>query len=364
MKTQLFALENGAPTQSLAHGLVERPAGVGTSSEPSADDLALIERALADAEAKADGRAIVGAGHRIVHGGRTFTGPARVDAQTLAAMEALCDLAPLHQPHNLMAARALQRLRPKLPQVASFDTAFHRTQPIEARRMPLPDWAFEEGIERYGFHGLSYAWLVEALRAKDALPRRLLAFHLGAGASACAILEGRSVDTSMGFSTLDGLMMATRPGGLDPGVLIHLLRTKRLSLDELETTLYRDSGLAAVGGAGGDMRALLASDAPNARLAVALYCRRAAVVGAGLVAAMGGLDGIVFTGGVGEHAAPIRSGIAGWLGHLGVALDAAANAAGEAEIGAAGAAVRVHVVAADEERIIAREAAAILRVAA
>jgi acetate kinase len=251
-------------------------------------------------------------------------------------------------------------LRPDLPQVASFDTAFHRTMAIEARRLPLPDWTFEEGIERYGFHGLSYAWLVEALRARDALPRRLLAFHLGAGASACAIVDTRSVDTSMGFSALDGLIMATRPGGLDPGVLIHLLRSKRLDLDELATMLYRRSGLAGVGGSGGDMRALLASDAPGAKLAVALFCRRAGVVGAGLVAAMGGLDAIVFTGGIGEHSAPIRAGIAAFLGHLGVALDEGANEADAGEIGAAGAPVRVHVVPADEERVIARETAATL----
>jgi acetate kinase len=165
----------------------------------------------------------------------------------------------------------------------------------------------------------------------------------------------------MGFSTLDGLMMATRPGSLDPGVLIHLLRSKRLDLDDLEATLYRRSGLAAVGGSGGDMRALLASDAPGAKLAVALFRRRAAMVGAGLVAAMGGLDAIVFTGGIGEHSPPIRSAIAGFLGHLGVTLDEAANAANSGDIAAAAAAVRVHVVAADEERVIAREALATMR---
>jgi acetate kinase len=363
LKYQSFALDGSRVGATLAHGRFDRQASVGGTGEPSPADAALLAEALAEAERRAPDRPICAAGHRVVHGGRAFSKSVLIDAAGIEKIAALSDLAPLHQPHNLMAIRALAKLRPGLLQVAAFDTAFHRTMPMEARRLPLPDWAFEAGIERYGFHGLSYAWIVEALRARPGgLPRRVLAFHLGAGASACAILEGRSVDTSMSFSTLDGLMMASRPGALDPGVLLHLMRAKGMDEGQLTTLLYSQSGLAGVSGATGDMKKLLASSDEAARLAVALYCRRAAQIGAGYAAILGGLDAIVFTGGVGENAAPIRSRIAQYFAHLGLSLDKAANEAGRETISAAESAIAAFVLPANEERIIAQETAALLRI--
>jgi len=360
VKYQLFALDGAQVGASLARGLIERAAGVGASSDPSPADLKLVARALEEAQTAARGLPLRAVGHRIVHGGREFAGAARIDAAALARIEALSELAPLHQPHNLMAIRAIAKLRPDLPQTASFDTAFHRTMPPDARRLSLPDWVNEAGVERYGFHGLSYAWIVAALRGDGPPPRRVLAYHLGAGASACAIVDGRSVDTSMGFSTLDGLMMASRPGALDRGVLLHLMRTRGMGVAELTRLLYRESGLVGVSGLTGDMQALLASSDERAARAVALYCRRAAQIGAGLVAMMGGLDAVAFTGGVGENAAPIRAAIAGYLGHLGLRLDEAANREGRQSIAPPGVDVAAYVVRADEERIIAQETAALL----
>jgi acetate kinase len=360
LKYQLFAFDGGRVGDTLAQRKFERQASVGGAGEPSPADMALLTEALEGAARAAPDRPICAAGHRIVHGGREFAGAVAIEAETIEKIAALGDLAPLHQPHNLMAVRALKRLRPDLRQIAAFDTAFHRTMPIEARRLPLPDWVFEAGVERYGFHGLSFAWIAEALRAlPGGLPERALAFHLGAGASACAMVNGRSADTSMSFSTLDGLVMANRPGALDPGVLLHLMRTRAMDEPQLTRLLYSQSGLAGVSGASGDMRALLASDEEAAKLAIALYCRRAGQIGAGLVSVMGGLDALVFTGGVGENAAPIRSAVAGYLAHLGLALDEAANEAGERTISSAESRIAAYVIPANEERIIAQEMAAL-----
>ena len=361
VKYQLFAFEGARAGATLAQGRFDRQASVGGAGEASAADKALLAGVLEEAARAAPERPIGAVGHRVVHGGRDFSKAVLVDSVLIEKIAALGDLAPLHQPHNLMAIRAIAKLRPELPQVAAFDTAFHRTMPLEARRLPRPDWVLEAGVERYGFHGLSYAWLVQALAMRSGgLPRRVLAYHLGAGASACAIVEGRSVDTSMSFSTLDGLMMASRPGALDPGVLLHLMRTKGMGEAELTKLLYSESGLAGVSGRTGDMQTLLASGDDAAKLAIALYCRRAGQIGAGLAAVMGGLDAVVFTGGVGENAAPIRSGVAGFLAPLGVTLDEAANAAGRETIGAAQSRVAAHIVAANEERIIAQETAALI----
>ena len=362
LKYQLLAFDGALVGEALAHGKFERQTSVGGTDEPTPADIALLSQTLEEAEKSAPGRPIAGAGHRVVHGGRIFTGSVLVDADRIAEIAELGDLAPLHQPHNLMAIRALARLRPDLPQIAAFDTAFHRTMPLEARRLPLPDWVFEAGIERYGFHGLSYAWLVEALRGRPrGLPARVLAFHLGSGASACAIVEGRSVDTSMGFSTLDGLMMATRPGSLDPGVLLHLMRTRNMDAGQLTDLLYGQSGLAGVSGLSGDMRKLLASGEPGPKLALALYCRRAGQIGAGLAAMMGGIDAVVFTGGIGENAPAIRGAIAAFLSPFGLRLDAAANEANGEAISPAGAKIEALVLPANEERVIAQEMAAILK---
>ncbi|CAA9318728.1 MAG: Acetate kinase [uncultured Microvirga sp.] len=337
----------------------DRDAGLGGTAEVSQADQHLIATILTEAET-AEGRPVAAIGHRIVHGGRRFEASVVIEGDVLAAMAKLGHLAPLHQPHNLMAVRALAALRPGLPQIACFDTAFHRTQNEATRRLPLPDSFFEEGLERYGFHGLSYAWVVEALtRRLGACPKRLLAFHLGNGASATAILEGRSVATSMGFSTLDGLMMGTRPGGLDPGVLLHLMSQghDHASLSDL---LYRRAGLLGVSGASSDMRVLQASSDPASLRAMEMFCARAAMVGGGLVTAMGGLDAIAFTGGIGEHSAQIRAAIARAFGYLGARLDDAANAAHEAVISAPGSGVAIAIVPANEELVIALAMQALL----
>ena len=348
-----FATFARAPTgeQELSRGQRARAAGLAPGDAIADDDLALVAEML-DAAERAHG-ALEAVGHRVVHGGRAFFAPVAIDAQSLAAIAALAPLAPLHQPHNLMGVRAVARLRSGLTQVACFDTAFHRTQPELHRRLPLPESFFEDGIERYGFHGLSYSWLTqEIVRLRGAAPKRMLAFHLGAGASACAILDGRSHDTSMGFSTIDGLMMATRPGALDAGVILHLLG-QGATLRELDDLLYTRSGLRGVSGLTADMKTLLESGKDSARRAVEMFCRRAAVVGAGLAVSLGGLDAIVFTGGIGEHAPVGRAKIVEQLALLGARVDAQRNANNDARISPDGAAVECWIVKADEERVIA-----------
>jgi acetate kinase len=335
-----------------AKGHIDRDAGLDGTEEVGEADRALIAAVLDEAES-GDGGPVAAVGHRIVHGGRRFERPVLIDDEALAAMDALTPLAPLHQPHNLMAVRAIRALRPGLPQVACFDTAFHRTQPETRRRLPLPESFFAEGLERYGFHGLSYASVVEALtRRLGACPERLLAFHLGNGASAAAILRGRSVATSMGFSTLDGLMMGTRPGGFNPGALLHLL-ARGYDHAVLSDLLYRRSGLLGVSSLSADMRVLQTSSDPASHRAVAMFAERAAMSGGGLVTATGGLDAIAFTGGIGENSAEIRAAIAEAFGYFGVAVDARANAASEPVVSTAESRVSIYVVPANEEGVIA-----------
>ena len=246
-------------------------------------------------------------GHRVVHGGSQFTHPLRIDDKAIEALAALNPLAPHHQPHNIAAIRAVAARLPRLPQIACFDTAFHATIPEEARRLPLPAEYEVRGIRRYGFHGLSYESIVAALPAvAGALPLRLIVAHLGNGASITAIKDGRSIATSMGFSTLDGLIMGTRSGAIDPGVLLHLMREGR-SLAEIEDLLYNRAGLLGLSGISADMKTLLDSAAPAAAMAVSLYCYRINREIGSLAAALGGLDALVFTGGVGENAGPVRA---------------------------------------------------------
>jgi acetate kinase len=335
-----------------------RPSTLAQAGEVGAEDLALVGVILGRVEREHGAATAVG--HRVVHGGRAFSAPVVVTPDNLPEIEALAPFAPLHQPHNTMAIRAVASLRPGLPQVACFDTAFHRTQPELHRRLPLPESFFEQGVERYGFHGLSFTWLAQELvRLRGGLPKRVLAFHLGAGASACALLDGRSHDTSMGFSTLDGLMMGTRPGALDAGVLLHLMELGATH-EHLVDLLYTRSGLAGVSGETADMKTLLASSEPAAQMAVAMFCRRAAAVGAGLVASLGGLDAVAFTGGIGEHSADIRARIGAALGFLGVTIDPARNAASGPRISPDGAPVECWVVKADEELVIAQAVAALV----
>ena len=299
---------------------------------------------------------IIAIGHRVVHGGTHFTAPTRVTGTVLATLDALSPLAPLHQPHNLAAIRAIAQIAPHLPQIACFDTAFHATAPALATRLPLPQSYAARGYRRYGFHGLSYEYIAGALAEADpALARgRVIAAHLGNGASLCAMLGGVSVDTTMGFTALDGLMMGTRTGALDPGVVVQLVEQEGLGGAALEDLLYRQSGLLGVSELSSDMRALHASDSPHAAEAIALFAWSAARHAASLMVATGGLDGIVFTAGIGEHDPLIRAMICEHLGWTGLRLDAAANAANAALISTPDSAITLRVIATDEERMIAR----------
>lgn len=313
-------------------------------------------------EARLGGAVLAAAGHRIVHGGERFADPVRLDEGVLAALDRLRPLAPLHQPRNLALVRAVARLRPGLVQVGCFDTAFHRTMPALAARFALPRELTEAGIRRYGFHGLSYEHVARRLRAlaPGVARGRVIAAHLGNGASLCAMRDGRSVDTTMGFSALDGLVMGTRCGALDPGVVLHLLRERGMSAEEVEHLLYHRSGLLGVSGLSGDMRVLLASDDPRAREAVELFAFRAAREAGALAAGLGGLDGLVFTAGIGENAAPVRAAICERLSWLGVRLDPAANARGGGRVSARESRVEVWVVPTDEEAMIVRHTREVL----
>jgi len=309
--------------------------------------------AFADAHLGRDGLAAVG--HRVVHGGADHIDPALITPALLAALDALVPLDPLHMPHNIAPMRAVAAARPALAQVACFDTAFHHTLPPVAARFALPRALAAAGVRRYGFHGLSYEYIAGCLpRRSPALARgRVIVAHLGSGASLCALDHGRSIATTTGFSALDGLVMATRCGSLDPGVILYLGRQGH-SFDDIEDMLYRRSGLLGVSGLSGDIRVLLASDDPNARDAVELFTYRIAIETGALASALGGLDGLVFTAGIGEHAPAIRAAVCDRLAWLGVRLDPAANAAGAACVSTPDSAVEVRVIATDEEAMIAR----------
>lgn len=285
-----------------------------------------------------------GIGHRIVHGGTKYILPTLVDTRVQQDLEALRALAPLHLPFGLGVLQEMRSLASQVPNIACFDTAFHATQPELETRLPLPRAYFDKGYRRYGFHGLNYEHVVQALpqQTGQPLPRRLLAAHLGSGASMCAILEGRSVATTMGFSTADGLVMSTRTGSIDPGVLVALMRDEHLSLDALEDLLYRRSGLLGLSGISADMRVLLASPRPEAAEAIDYYCYSAARHAASLVTALNGCDAMVFTGGIGENAAEVRSRILGHLRWLGLNDS------------------QIHIVGANEELTIARHVIAII----
>jgi acetate kinase len=321
------------------------------------DHAAAIVRLLDWLEAEGHGRRLAGVGHRIVHGGTEFTQPTRLDGKIIEALTKLAPLAPHHQPHNLAAIRALAARLPKLPQIACFDTAFHAAMPAEARLLPLPAEFDERGLRRYGFHGLSYESIVTRLPALTGrLPSRLVIAHLGNGASMCAVKDGHSIATTMGFSTLDGLLMATRSGSIDPGVLLHLLR-EGWTVAEVEDLLYNRAGLLGLSGISADMKVLLESMDPAASATIAFYCYRISRELGSLAAALGGLDALVFTGGVGENAAPIRARVCRSAGWLGIAPDEAANLAGAARLTLADSPVSAWVVATDEQGIIAAQAA-------
>lgn len=301
---------------------------------------------------------VAAVGHRIVHGGADYRGPVLVTPEVMIRLEALSSLAPLHQPAGLAGLRLAGHACPDTPQVASFDTAFHLTMSETAARIALPREYEAQGIRRYGFHGLSYAYIAGRLETLDPplAKGRLIVAHLGSGASLCALHDGQSVDTTMGFSALDGLVMGTRTGNIDPGVLLHLL-DHGMSASQLSNLLYRRSGLLGVSGISADMRVLLASDQPSAKDAIDLYVRRIVRETGALAALLGGIEGFVFTAGVGENAAAIRTLVCKRLEWLGFSLDETANAqGGERRISAAGS-KPVWVIPTDEEQVIAREAA-------
>jgi acetate kinase len=292
----------------------------------------------------------------VVHGGQEFCQPVLIDDRVIAELETLIPLAPLHQPHHIAAIRAVAAAAPQVPQVACFDTAFHQSQPAVAQQFALPRELTAKGIRRYGFHGLSYEYIVSALPqiAPECAQGRLVVAHLGNGASLCAIDKGRSVATTMGFTPVDGLMMGTRTGTLDPGVVLYLLQHEGMSVAAVERLIYEKSGLLGVSALSSDMRTLLASDRAGAREAIDLFVYRISRELGSMAAALGGLDGLVFTGGIGEHAAEIRARVCRDAEWLGIRLDETANLAGGPRISTVGAPVSAWVVATNENLMVAR----------
>jgi acetate kinase len=302
-------------------------------------------------------------GHRVVHGGPDYARPVRLEARVLADLERLVPLAPLHQPNNLAPIRALLRRSPELPQVACFDTAFHRGHPELADRFAIPEALHEEGIRRYGFHGLSYEYVAGRLPelAPELARGRVIVAHLGSGCSMCALRGGRSIESTMGFTALDGLPMGTRPGQLDAGVVLHLLTAKGMDAASIERFLYHECGLKGLSGISNDVRVLLASDDPRAKRALDFFTYKIAQMTGWLAAALEGLDGFVFTAGIGENAPTVREAVAHRLGWLGLRLDPYANGAGETVISTPGSRVQVLVIPTDEELMIARHTLRLLR---
>ncbi|SHO63402.1 acetate kinase [Pseudoxanthobacter soli DSM 19599] len=309
---------------------------------------------------------IVGVGHRVVHGGPTYSHPVLVDDAVMKTLESFIPLAPLHQLSNLDPIRVLRQRRPDLPQVACFDTAFHRDHPELADRFPLPRELYDEGVRRYGFHGLSYEYVHGALAAvaPGVAAGRVVVAHLGSGASLCAIDGGRSIETTMSFTALDGIPMGTRTGSLDPGVVLHLIEQKGMSAAEVGHMLYYESGLLGLSGISNDARDLRASAAPEAAMALDFFALKVAQAIASLTVSLGRLDGLVFTAGIGENDADMRGQIVGRLGWTGLAVDDAANRAHARNIEAKGSAAPVFVIRTDEELMIARHTLRLLRQAA
>jgi acetate kinase len=307
-------------------------------------------------------RGVAGVGHRVVHGGAEYAAPVRIDAGVIASLRKLVPLAPLHQPHNLAPIETIARVAPAVAQVACFDTAFHRRQPPLAQMFGLPRRFSEEGVQRYGFHGLSYEYVSRrfAELAPDLAKGRVIIAHLGSGASLCGLVGGRSMATTMGFTAADGLLMGTRCGALDPGVLLHLMDNYGMDARGLEDLIYKRSGLLGVSGISADMRALRSSPEPHAAEAVALFVYRVVREIGSIAAALGGVDALVFTGGIGENDAATRAEILEGCTWLGVAIDPGRNAQPQGRVSRDGSAVEAWVVPTDEELMIARHTASVL----
>jgi len=304
----------------------------------------------------------IAVGHRVVHGGPDYVRPVLIDHGVVSRLERFVTLAPLHQPHNLAPIRSLLANFPALPQVACFDTAFHRTHDIVADHYAIPQQLYAEGVRRYGFHGLSYEYIARTLPsvAPDIARGRVTVAHLGSGASMCAIKDGRSVESTMGFTALDGLPMGTRPGQIDPGVVLYLISEKGMPAEKVQDFLYRDCGLKGLSGISNDMRELEASADPHARLAIDYFVYRIGLNAGMLAAALQGLDAFVFTAGIGENSASIRARIAEQLGWLGVTIDAGENARHARLISRADSRIPVYVVPTDEELMIAQHTLSLL----
>ena len=377
VKFQLFAVESGGALKRQLRGQVD---GIGTDPRLRATGVnrtALVDRAL-HAPAVPDvatALAVAGSwlrdellihpiaiGHRVVHGGPDYERPVRVDAEVLQRLERYIPLAPLHQPFNLAPIRSVLARFPEIPQVACFDTAFHRGHSAIADRYAIPEALYVEGVRRYGFHGLSYEYIANALPfvAPEIALRRVIVAHLGSGASMCAIEGGHSVESTMGFTALDGLPMGTRPGQIDPGVVLYLAAEKGMSPGEVQNFLYRDCGLKGLSGITNDMRELQDSSDPRAQLAVDYFVYRVGLNAGMLAAAMAGVDGFIFTAGIGENSPKLRAAIAERLAWLGVSLDASANAEGGPLISRPHSRMPVYVVPTDEELMIARHTLALL----
>jgi len=371
IKFSLFEIEGGRTLRLASRGQMD---GIGTQprlrardaqgatladQKYPAADVADVPAAMTQVggwlAAHLQGAVPVAVGHRVVHGGAEFTSPRRVDDAVLAVLERLVPLAPLHQPSSLHPIRTIQARFPRTPQVVCFDTAFHRAHPEVADRYALPDALYRDGVRRYGFHGLSYEYIARSLPrlAPEIAHGAVVVAHLGSGVSMCAIRDGRPVDTTMGFTALDGLPMGTRCGQLDPGVLLYLLGEKRWSVKDVEHLLYHESGLLGLSGLSNDVRDLLASDAPAARFALDYFVYRIARETGALAGALGGIDGVVFTAGVGENSPDIRARVCARAEWLGLRLDEAANRAGGPRISAPGSRVSAWVIPTDEERMIA-----------
>jgi len=384
LKFCVYARPEGARWQLAARGAID---GIGTSPRLTAKDEAgekladeTLDAGVSDPRAaigvlarwlrgRYAGAHVLGVGHRVVHGGAGHAQPVVVTAAVLEELRALVPLAPLHQPHNVAAIEAAQERLPGVPQVACFDTAFHRGQPAVAKLVPLPRAIRDGGVQRYGFHGLSYEYIASVL--PTVAPRiadgRVIVAHLGSGASLCALRGRRSVDSTLGFTALDGLCMGTRPGTVDPGVILHLFQTLGLSAQEVEAILYKQSGLRGISGISNDMRDLVDNADPQARLAVEYFVYQAVKQIGTLAAVLGGVDGLVFTAGIGERSAEIRRRICAGSSWLGVELDESANQAAsdgrEHRISTAGRGVAVYVIPTNEELMIARHVGRLLGIA-
>jgi acetate kinase len=376
LKFCVFQQSHGAASQIHTRGQIE---GIGTSPRLSVKDALgkkIVDNPLnsvRDGRAAVDvlaewlrssyeGGRLVGVGHRVVHGGPNFSGPIVLTREILAELRELTPLAPLHQPHNLGPIETLFDRMPNVPQVACFDTSFHRGHSPVASLVPLPRDLCRGGVERYGFHGLSYEYIASTLPevAPEIASGRVIVAHLGSGASLCALKGRKSIDSTMSFTALDGLCMGTRPGALDPGIVLYLFQQLGLSVKQVEEVLYKKSGLFGISGVSNDMRDLLASNEPAARLAVDFFIYRAAKEIGGLAAALGGLDALVFTAGIGENSAEIRRRIVEASAWLGIKLDGAANTTRGPRITTPQSSVSAWVIPTNEELMIARHTRSLL----